>query len=336
MYLFTSSSDMKRFILKIVLFAIPIAVLFVGYVLFDPLKVIWDYDDYTKTRSVNVAYNSYKIMTKGDTIPFNSFIVGSSRSGFWPWKEWEKHLDSTACAFHLESSGDGVYNALERLLYVYANAEQVDNILLIIDQEWLQKTKPLTGIQFRTPWQMRKSKDWLVFNADAIRYLLSIDGFKATFKIGQRYNDVFQPYRDERNENFFPGKEEMITNDPQNYYAYMIDETVKLYPRTSKEQIGSPSITNLCIDLLSELHKLFLSGNTDYKIVISPLYDQVKLNPADKSILDSIFGPENVYDFSGINQYTSDTLNYYEASHYRPHVAVQMLNEIYTKEVKVE
>ena len=90
---------MKRFILKIVLFISPIVAILGLYAYADPLHVIWDYEDYTKTPSVSVAYNSYKMIMQYDSIPFNSFIVGSSRSGFWPWKEWEKHLDSTACTF---------------------------------------------------------------------------------------------------------------------------------------------------------------------------------------------------------------------------------------------
>jgi hypothetical protein len=64
---------------------------------------------------------------------------------------------------------------------------------------------------------------------------------------------------------------------------------------------------------------------------VSPLYDQLKLNPQDKEKLDSIFGKHNVFDFSGINEFTKDSLNYYEASHYRPHVAKRLLEIIYTQ-----
>lgn len=266
-----------------------------------------------------------------DSIPFNSFIVGSSRSAHWPWREWEKHLDSTAYSFHLESSGDGVYNALERLTFVYHNVTNVDNILLIIDHNWLSKDYPLTDIQYRTPWQMRNRKDYIGFQKDAMRFYFSEKGFKAHYRLGPQYKYSLPSYRDDRFESHSVGKECIIENDPEYYYTILSHIIYKApcYPRDSVEQIGEPVISEKGVELLSQIHELFVNGNTNYKIVVSPLYDQIKLNPADKSILDSIFGAENVYDYSGINKYTQDSLNYYESSHYRPRVATQIMNEIY-------
>lgn len=321
---------MKRFILKILLFISPIVALLGIYVCADPLYVIWDYDDYTQTQSPSVSYNSYKMLMQYDSIPFNSFIVGSSRSGFWPWKEWEKHLDYAACAFHLESSGDGVYNALERLRFAYENIEHVDNVLLIVDAEWLSKDYPLTGIQYRTPWQMKNESDFFAFHADAVKFLLSIEGFNATFISPTILNDTLIAYRDTRNENHLPEKERLINTNPEYYYA-QLDESIKLFPRSKNEKVGNVAISDKGKNILSELHQLFITGNTEYKIVISPLYDQIKLNPQDKEVLDSIFGEENVFDYSGISKYTKDTLNYYEYSHYRPCVTIRILQEIYNE-----
>ena len=59
------------------------------------------------------------------------------------------------------------------------------------------------------------------------------------------------------------------------------------------------------------------------------MYDQKKLNIEDLSILNALFGKENVFDFSGINQITNNLYNYYETSHYRPHVAKKIIDEIY-------
>lgn len=311
---------------------LPFIAILMAYIIFDPLRVIWDYDDYIDKPSGNVAYNSYKMMMRHDSIPFNSFIVGSSRSANWPWREWEKHLDSSACSFHIESSGDGIYNALERLTFVYQNVTNVDNILLILDHDWLSKDYPLTGIQFRTPWQMRKSKDYIGFQKDAADFFFSEKGFKTHYKLGPQYKYSLPNYKDERFEPHRIGAEWAIECDPEYYYAHIAAATNShyiFYPRDSVEQVGEPVISEKGIELLSQIHELFVNGNTNYKIVVSPLYDQIKLNPTDKSILDSIFGAENVYDYSGINKYTQDSLNYYESSHYRPRVATQIMNEIY-------
>ena len=139
-------------------------------------------------------------------------------------------------------------------------------------------------------------------------------------------------YTDERGESHYIGKEWAIICDPEYYYKNLAKQHIEYYrfkQRDSIEHIDNQILHAEHIELLSQIHELFVDGNTNYKIVVSPLYDQIKLNPTDKSILDSIFGAENVYDYSGINKYTQDSLNYYESSHYRPRVASQIMNEIY-------
>lgn len=323
---------MKRFIVRTFCILLPFIGVFCAYIISDPLHVIWEYDDYTITSARNAAYNSYKLLTKEDSITYNSFIVGSSRSGHWPWREWELHLDSTAKAFHLDSSGDIVYNAWERLNFVYKNVKKVDNILLIVDHSWLTGDSPSTDLNVRTPWQMRENKDYFAFQRTALSYFFSIKGLKEHYKIGPQYTYRLPSYRDERHEPHNIGMEWAIKSSPEYYYGQIVanNSPYKMNPRDSVEQLGEPVITKKGIELLSRIHNLFVEGNTNYKIVISPLYDQIKLNPQDKNILDSIFGYENVYDYSGINEYTNDTLNYYEGSHYRPSVATSIMNEIYT------
>ena len=132
---------MKKFLVRLISVLGPVTVLpIIVYIIVDPLYVIWNYD-YTKVDETNAAYKAYKIMTKDGGIPYNSFIVGASCSQMWSWQDWETHLDITARAFHLNQSSDGVAWSLERLQYVYRNVEEVKNVLLIIDEKWLEKTK---------------------------------------------------------------------------------------------------------------------------------------------------------------------------------------------------
>ena len=42
-------------------------------------------------------------------------------------------------------------------------------------------------------------------------------------------------------------------------------------------------------------------------------------------------GAENVFDFSGVSEFTSDYRNYYDDSHYRPNVTREVLNVAYGK-----
>ena len=73
-------------------------------------------------------------------------------------------------------------------------------------------------------------------------------------------------------------------------------------------------------------------NKTNYRIIISPLYNQIKLNNQDLDYLKQLFGKDNVFDFSGINKFTKDYNNYYESSHYRPHIAREIMQLIYHDE----
>lgn len=96
------------------------------------------------------------------------------------------------------------------------------------------------------------------------------------------------------------------------------------------DSVSCPVIVIKQRKMLEEMMQTFKKHHTDYKIVINPLFDQIKLNPRDLDILREIFGKENVFDFSGTNEITVDCYNYYEDSHYRPHIARNILKRIYT------
>ena len=100
-------------------------------------------------------------------------------------------------------------------------------------------------------------------------------------------------------------------------------------PRSGQDQTYPPVLMKPQIKLLSEMAEVFQTHHTNCKIIISPEYKQIRMNPADVEQLKNIFGSENVYDFSGINQYTNDIRNYYDGAHYRPCLGRQLLDSIY-------
>jgi hypothetical protein len=83
--------------------------------------------------------------------------------------------------------------------------------------------------------------------------------------------------------------------------------------------------------MLSNIKSIANKHHTQLKVVISPLYDQKKLNTDDLKFLQQVFGNSNVFDFSGINSITNDYRNYYENSHYRPSVTKEILKVVYAK-----
>jgi hypothetical protein len=66
-----------------------------------------------------------------------------------------------------------------------------------------------------------------------------------------------------------------------------------------------------------------------FTIVISPLNDQIRLNASDLATLQTIFGQNRVYDFSGKNAWSENCGNYYESSYYRPLIGDSILTILY-------
>jgi hypothetical protein len=123
--------------------------------------------------------------------------------------------------------------------------------------------------------------------------------------------------------------EKALAENSDKYYAnlkglfYSRDETKKSY--------HPAVIKKVQLQYLKEIQKILAANGTNFKIIISPNYNQKYLDKADLAQLQEIFGPANVYDYSGINDITRDFHNYYETSHFRPHVARRIMAEVYAR-----
>jgi len=112
---------------------------------------------------------------------------------------------------------------------------------------------------------------------------------------------------------------------PRHYYK---NKAAVFYPSPGQRTDTANLIQPRHVQMLHDIKNIFERHHTDYKIIISPLYDQVKFSTADQQILHILFG-NRLYDFSGENEFTCQIQNYYEESHYRPHVANAILDSIY-------
>jgi hypothetical protein len=110
---------------------------------------------------------------------------------------------------------------------------------------------------------------------------------------------------------------------------YTMERMKVFYQREDKEEESPVVIHSEQEKMLTEMKSIFDKHHSNYKIIIHPLYNQKKLNAKDLEYLNAVFGKRNVFDFSGINEFTNDYRNYYEDSHYRPIVARKILEFIY-------
>jgi len=325
---------MKRFITYFLLFMLPFGILLLYYVIADPFYVVWRFRTQpaieSNIGSCNDALRGIQWMNMHeDSLHYNSFIEGSSRSDFYYVDEWKKYIGDSAVCFHFNQSGDNLQGTLERVRYLYNRFERIDNILFIMDREYLQDMSQNKGHLFRNPWQVTDEWDFFAFHWEFIKAFLSIDYQKNMFASSENVPALACHYDSRWNEDYKEGAEELLNSGQYEEYYGRFTDFYALYDRDTFEHVSPAVVKGRQIDALEEIACLLKGGNTDYRVVISPLYNQEKLNPEDLAILKQIFGEDKIFDFSGINEYTSDKTNYYKTSHYRPRVCNDILKKIY-------
>ncbi len=331
---------MKKFIQRSSLFFLPLiifgAITIGSFYLYDPFKILKDYNEYKKTI---VAYNEDYIATERflkNKDSYNSFILGSSRAGCgFDVKAWETKLNPLDKAYSFTASNESIFGIVGKLRLIDKMKGRLDNVLLVIDLDRTMKKTinskghlyikhPLVSGESFKSFTYEYLKDY-IFSGFVFAYL--------DYKIFYVERDYMQKYLTLKNENaeglYIPFDvkewEAHIQTDPDGYYN---NNKEVFYPRSTNEQYQDIIINSKNREYLDEIWRLFTKHNTNYKIVISPLYDQKKIHENDLNTLTEIFGTEHIFDFSGKNAITEDLHNYYEASHYRAHIGKHIIEKI--------
>ena len=339
---------MKVFLLKLgVILLLPITFVAV-YFINDPFKVLYHYDTYIKsgkpyfifidkdvttTRTFLNNYKKYK---------YDSYIFGNSRScNFWI-SDWEKYINSDKC-FHFDGSCESLYAIGKNVSFIRKHGIRIKNALFILDNDILSKVENNPGhIYIMDPAVSGESK-WAFqatyfkayadpqFFKDYVSYLVH-HALNPAYEVPRNSNSLciardVRQYEPITNEVHFVGFEQQIASNMDSFYNARAD---LFFGRdTSKQYYFEPVIGDTQRSILNGIAKELAEDSTDFRIVISPLYNQVKLNTKDLDILYAIFGKERVFDFSGKNAITDDVHNYYESYHYRPSVAKMILDSMY-------
>jgi hypothetical protein len=315
------------------------------YLLKDPFKVLYSYDSYYKNNDkVVVTLNKDFVSTStflnnlNKSINYDSFILGNSRSIFYEISEWKTHIGDDAECYHFDAAGESLWALTKKIELIDKTSVKIENLLLILDYSTLIQDEPkkghlgthspaLEGGSSQIEFQMTFlstffSPKFLVAYLD---YSIS-KKVKPYMKEGYLLSDIEIMYNPRKNEIKFNRFEKMI--DSGTYY--LDDRMSVFFKRDMKVQKVYPiSIREEQMNLLAIIDSICTKHDTRVKVIINPLYNQMKINSCDLNYLRTLFGNENVADFSGINDFTKDYKNYYESSHYRPHVASQILDSIY-------
>ena len=309
------------------------------YFIEDPFKVLYHYDAYAAPDAIapvnlnddfvatEVFLNNYKKYN------YDSYIFGNSRAKTFHINEWERHISSANC-FQYAVSNESLYGVEKKIELLDAHGIVMKNALIVMDHFLYEQVEespaypkhPILSGKSMVQFQINTFEGYFDKNflIPYICYLFNHKTENASFP--GALNNIRYRYDARANDAIPVGIDSNIDSDTAAYY----NERKRLfYQRDAVQKYETKTIGRKQIALMINIKAYFDKCKTNYKIVISPMYDQLKTDPTDLAVLTSIFGRNNVYDLSGINDITSDKHNYYEAAHYRMRISNAIMDSIY-------
>jgi hypothetical protein len=185
---------MNRFILKILIFSLPLLFVVFLYFILDPFKVLYKYDSYFKEKVNGTVYlNTDYVATANFENRYNqyhytSFIFGNSIAWFYRVADWQKYIGNEP-AYHFDAAGETIYALHKKILYLDKKEITIKNALIILDYSILSAKEPKSGHLGIISPQLVDNKNWVQFHIASITGFLNIQfmyaylDFKLTGKL---------------------------------------------------------------------------------------------------------------------------------------------------------
>lgn len=321
---------------KLILFLSPLIVLMLGYFIFDPFKILRTYEEYPENfaKSLNRDRISTQVfLNNKDKFQYKSFIFGSSRSSVFYARNWGKHINDSI-PYHFDASCETISGISTKLQFIEKHNQKIENVLVVLDKSNFGYETDTLGSVFVQDYRV-SGLPWWKYHLIFINTYFSKGYFVSFYDylLTGKYKNYMRSFLEFRNINYTPIVNDFIftsfineiKSDSVKYY----NQPNFFYERKKEKVMGEKSIKEYQIKYLRAIKAVFDRNKTEYKIVVGPTYDQKYFNEEDLNILKNYFGKENVYDFSGINDYTNNKTNFYEIYHYKPNVANDIMQKIY-------
>lgn len=330
---------MKRFLSNLGGFlAVIILVLSVPlglYLRLDPYKDLDKYDNYSWEYNFQMLGDlSTKKLLRLD-YTHDSFIFGSSRTGglyacylnylmpgasFYQYANWSEKIGGIGAKLQLlEEENFPIKNAI---VYLDVDYTFVGSGQIRADDHYR-----LTGTSAISYYIQHFLQFYIHLNNNKLKILLGKEPekkFLSNWHSDLLTNDLNHTCSDSIWQQHYG---DTVSHEQ----VLQIDSLVEngfFYPRSPNQQFAEDQISIDERKMLEHIRDIFHDHETNYYIVITPIYNQVRFSSSDKQMLEEIFG-DRVYDFSGINAYTENEYNYRrDRKHFRPYVSYRILNEI--------
>lgn len=333
--------NITRFILKALPFVVvPPALLTMLYVVLDPFGALRRYDsfyqsDYRYNRGMVSVRTLEQNIAEGRK--YNSFLLGSSLSRYYPADYWESKLGEDAHAIHLDSSGQSISTLRGSVDYLDRLGLRLDNILIIIDVDtfgWEEKV----GLPYIVPAQWRGGDLWsgIAFQWDMYKcfydrqFLLAYIYWRYSGMTYPNWNKINIEHKKIKfdknyNETIYFEDEQLLNESPEKYFG----RPMRLYQNPTHIARMRDLLTSKTKADLLHIKDVLERHKTDYKIIIGPNRFVRDISKADEAWMRSTFG-NRFYDFvRPLADVAVREDTYYDGFHYRPHIAKIIIDSIY-------
>ena len=338
---------MGRFLKRIViLLLVPVLLLAAVYFVTDPYKTLRPFS-LTYFDDTNRDYLSSELFVKNyPEYQYNSYVFGSSRGGGINTYQWLKYLPEGSSQFLFQAWGETITGIDQKISYLDEHNYSLDNALILIDipLSFSKPQLPTLAMSIKDPrfshqprWVfqailfydfIQKPSEWL----RAVRKWrhsvppsVTFDPISNDWEKGNKELDLSNP----------PEKDNMRSLSGKARTVFLKDYVYNPYVALpeSKSVIDGPMT-----EIMNHIKSIFDRNGTNYRIVVTPAYgyQYPAISEEDMRILQTIFGEEYVYDYSGRRDITLDYENFSDPNHFGLNIGWQILEEVYNSDLEKE
>ena len=329
------------FLIKSLFLALPFITLIGLYIVKDPFMILREYDDYDHPECVlnNIGHISWmKFKQNNPKQHYDSFILGASCTASFQSDYWREYIKGSV--IRITSNNNSLYELVEILEALEKEPHQkINNILIVSEPILLAVDKKEGGILHAFPTEV-SGQSMITLNIDYLKAFLDIPFLSAYIKhsffgISNKATKLYiNDYRKfaghytndavgigERETEIKSKGESVFYQERQEQFAGV--DTMRR--ETMPALFGESQIA-----LFKRVKAVAQRHNTNLKIAIGPNLETGYMNPKDDAILREIFGDKNVVNYN-VPAYKDleKKENFYDKVHYRPHIAKQILRDLY-------
>jgi hypothetical protein len=334
---------MGRFLKRLaVLFLVPLLSLATVYCVTDPYKTLRPFS-LTYFDSTNRDYLSSELFVLNSAERrYDSFIFGSSRGCGINTYHWLKYLPEGSKQFLFQAWSETITGIDQKISYIDEHHFDIKNAIILIDipGSFSREQLPTKALSIKDP-RFSHQPRWLYH---AFQFFNFVQKPSQWMRAIRSWIHPRKPYIGfDVNTNDWKGSNRNldVSMPPERDSLGNLSTTAKaafLKDYVNNPDVSIPVSKSLIDDsilrVLNHIHEVFQRHGTDYRIIITPgyCYKFPPISSRDLGILQTVFGENSVFDYSGRMDVTSDYLSFSDPNHFGLRIGWLMVEEIYNPE----